>query len=248
MPFNPATALARLDTTRSAGLFSTIDKVTNKVQGLAPDPSAALGEQLGALGQSFAGMLDPINKVSTALAALGAGITDRIGPASRQLAPWLPATANLSAENTDAMKGKLGRWTMPPRIASSAAGGMGIRNAEIIKAMSTRPEEVKPHGAGGRTARTRGGGRGILAGLPGLKAGCLLPASAAGKAAMEQSSPLTSLAGLAEKMQQEAARQDADRQHLAAQQEANGHLGALAGAAGGAGLRVQVVGTQPGQW
>ena len=49
-------------------------------------------------------------------------------------------------------------------------------------------------------------------------------------------------------MQQEAARQDSDRQQLLAQQEANQHLGNLAGAAAGAGLRVQVVGGQPGQW
>ena len=62
------------------------------------------------------------------------------------------------------------------------------------------------------------------------------------------SSSSVSLAGLAGKMQQEAARQDMDRQKLAAQQVANEHLGALAGAAGGSGLRVQVVGNQPGQW
>ncbi len=49
-------------------------------------------------------------------------------------------------------------------------------------------------------------------------------------------------------MQQEAARQDSDRQQLLAQQEANQHLGNLAGAAAGAGLRVQVVGGQLGQW
>ena len=74
------------------------------------------------------------------------------------------------------------------------------------------------------------------------------PGMAAGPAATERRSPFTSLAGLAQRMQQEAARQDSDRQLLLAQQEASQHLGNLAGAAAGPGLRVQVVGTQPAQW
>jgi hypothetical protein len=84
---------------------------------------------------------------------------------------------------------------------------------------------------------------------PGLPAaGGARPGMAAGPAATEWRSPFTSLAGLAQRMQQEAARQDSDRQLLLAQQEASQHLGNLAGAAAGPGLRVQVVGTQPAQW
>jgi len=85
-----------------------------------------------------------------------------------------------------------------------------------------------------------------LTGLPALHG--TRPGWRTGKAAMQQPFQFTSLAGLAEKMQQEAATQDADRRQLIAQQEANEHLGALAGAAGGPGLRVQVVGAQPAQW
>ena len=50
------------------------------------------------------------------------------------------------------------------------------------------------------------------------------------------------LAGLAGKMQQEAARQDTDRQNLAAQQAANEHLRPWPVPPAAAGLRVQVVG------
>lgn len=49
-------------------------------------------------------------------------------------------------------------------------------------------------------------------------------------------------------MQQEAVRQDLDRQTLAAQQAANEHLEILAACAGGNAMRVQVVGSQTGQW
>ncbi len=59
---------------------------------------------------------------------------------------------------------------------------------------------------------------------------------------------MTSLSGLAARMQQEAVRQDLDRQTLAAQQAANEHLEILAACAGGNAMRVQVVGSQTGQW
>ena len=142
------------------------------------------------LGRHFAGILDPIHKISAALSSLGtAGITHRIRTA-RPLAPL--------------GLGALGRD--PPGPANSFSGRLrpGL-------SMSSRAR-------------------------PGLLAG---------RAAAEQQ--FTSLAGLAEKMQQEAARQDAARQHLLAQQEANRHLGNLAGAAvaraQGAGRR-----HKPGQW
>jgi len=79
-------------------------------------------------------------------------------------------------------------------------------------------------------------------------AGRLASGAVAGRAAAGDSAQFSSLSGLGEKMQQEAARQEMDQQLLAAQQEANGHLGALAGAASGSALRVQVVGAQTGQW
>jgi hypothetical protein len=89
----------------------------------------------------------------------------------------------------------------------------------------------------------------VLGRLKGLATGSgVRPGLPGGTTATEQQFQFTSLAGLAAKMQQEAARQDSDRQLLAAQQEAGRHLGNLAGAAAGAGLRVQVVGTQPAQW
>jgi hypothetical protein len=87
-----------------------------------------------------------------------------------------------------------------------------------------------------------------LASGGGSPSGALQAGFPAGTPGMGQQFQYTALAGLAGKMQQEAARQDSDRQFLLAQQEANQHLGALAGAAAGSGLRVQVVGTQPAQW
>jgi hypothetical protein len=80
------------------------------------------------------------------------------------------------------------------------------------------------------------------------QAGSLASGAVAAQAAGGESSHFSSLTGLGAKMQQEAGRQEMDQQLLAAQQEANGNLGALAGAAAGSALRVQVVGGQAGQW
>ena len=72
--------------------------------------------------------------------------------------------------------------------------------------------------------------------------------SAIGAAQQVQPAGAVPLVGLAKELQQEAGRAELAQQHLAAQLEAAGHLGALAGAAQGSGLRVQVVGGQPAQW
>jgi hypothetical protein len=69
-----------------------------------------------------------------------------------------------------------------------------------------------------------------------------------GQAGGVDASQVSSLAGLGAKMQQEATRQGLEQQVLAAQQQANGLLGALAGCAAGSAMRVQVVGGQSGQW
>ena len=69
-------------------------------------------------------------------------------------------------------------------------------------------------------------------------------------ASAQQADPpsAASLTGLAQELQQEAARAELAQQHLAAQLQAAEHLGALTGAAQGGGLRVQVVGRQSVMW
>jgi hypothetical protein len=188
MAFNLATALAQLDGRQSEG---TIDKLLGKVKELAVPPFAG---QIDAIGKHFANIMNPVNKVSTALSGLGAGvgISSRVRMAARPHVSRPGMAGDIRAKSGNSMTGRL-------RSGLSASG-------------RARP------------------------GLP------------AGGAAAEQPFQFASLAGLAEKMQQEAAQQDSDRQHLQAQQEANQHLGNLAGAAAGAGLRVQVVGAQPGSW
>ena len=72
--------------------------------------------------------------------------------------------------------------------------------------------------------------------------------SAIGAAQQAQPAGAAPLPAWPEELQQEAGRAELAQQHLAAQLEAAGHLGALAGAAQGSGLRVQVVGSQAAQW
>jgi len=85
---------------------------------------------------------------------------------------------------------------------------------------------------------------------PGLSAGgpATSMTSAIRAAQQVQQAGAVPLVGLAKELQQEAGRAELAQQHLAAQLEATGHLGALAGAAQGSGLRVQVVGRQAAQW
>jgi hypothetical protein len=90
----------------------------------------------------------------------------------------------------------------------------------------------------------RGGSQWSTHGVMQQVAASLRPGALAGADATQ----FSSLAGLGEKMQREATQQQTDQQLLAAQQEANNHLGALAGAAAGSALRVQVVGAQAEQW
>ena len=125
-------------------------------------------------------------------------------------------------------------------IHKASAVLSGLRAGEgISKRVRMAAQPLVPHlGAMGSLAAKSGR----------FISGSARPGLPASRTAAEQPFQFASLAGLAEKVQQEAARQDSDRQHLQAQQEANQHLGNLAGAAAGAGLRVQVVGTQPGQW
>ena len=78
--------------------------------------------------------------------------------------------------------------------------------------------------------------------------GILSPGVLAAQSAQAAAPQISSLAGLGAQMQQEAAGQNMDQQLLAAQQEANSHLGTLADCAGGSAIRVQVVGAQPAQW
>ncbi len=73
-------------------------------------------------------------------------------------------------------------------------------------------------------------------------------AAALGAAQQAEPPGAASLIGAAKELQQEAAHAELAQQHLAAQLQAAGHLGALAGAAQGSGLRVQVVGGTPTQW
>ncbi len=85
--------------------------------------------------------------------------------------------------------------------------------------------------------------------LPSLSAAGPASSMAAAIGAAQQAEPPgAAWIGAAKELQQEAAHAELAQQHLAAQLQAAGHLGALAGAAQGSGLRVQVVGAQAAQW
>ena len=72
---------------------------------------------------------------------------------------------------------------------------------------------------------------------------------AAAIGAVQQAAPPgdASWTAAAKELQQEVAHAELAQQHLAAQLQSAGHLGALAGAAQGSGLRVQVVGSPVAQ-
>jgi len=267
MAFNLATAFTQLDTKGDPGALGIIDKVMGTIQDMAKTPVGPLGEQVNSLARQFASLLDPINKVSTALA----GLVARAEIAGR-ITPWLGLMGNFSARSGDAMKGKMGELIKSlGSDPQSVPGGMRSHTEETRSAIRRMTSGVGSLGSSHLVATNQGVGKGISGGLRAptghhvpmvgvgrRKTGSLFPALSAvrgarprllaGKAAAEQQFQFTSLADLADKMQQEAAQQDADKQQLLAQQEANQHLGALAGAAGGPGLRVQIVGTQSGQW
>jgi hypothetical protein len=201
MAFDSATARAQLETMGAATMLSAMGSLTDRIQGKVIVPTDVLDEKFNALRQYLTSLANPIHKLSTTLASVGAGqqITRMTEMAARRRSP---------------------EFRMPGGILPK----IGRSLPHATHARKTRGFRFTP--ADGHARRS------LLA----------------GKSAIEQPFPFSSLAGLAEKMQLEAARQDFDRQRLQAQEEANQHLSNLAGAAGGAGLRVQVVGAQSGHW
>lgn len=108
------------------------------------------------------------------------------------------------------------------------------------------PATSGPIGSLAASVQSLGGG----AALPGLSAAGPVSSMAAAIGAAQQVEPPgpASWTAAAKELQQEAAHAELAQQHLAAQLQAAEHLGALAGAAQGSGLRVQVVGAQAAQW
>ena len=86
--------------------------------------------------------------------------------------------------------------------------------------------------------------------VPGLSSTGPAASIASALGAAQQVEPIggASMLSLAQELQQEAAQAELAQQHLAAQLQAAGYLGALAGAAQGSGLRVQVVGGPAAAW
>jgi hypothetical protein len=113
----------------------------------------------------------------------------------------------------------------------------------------TANDPIEAQGAIGSLAGNLQAAGGCAA-APGLSAAGPASSMVSAIGAAQQAQPVGAapLAGLAKELQQEAGRAELAQQHLAAQLEAAGHLGALAGAAQGSGLRVQVVGGQRAQW
>jgi hypothetical protein len=222
-----------------------ISKVTAQIHEMVQPSVASLSEQLTILAQRLAGLLDPIHQVT-------------IHQVTMALAG--PAGGEHGVTGDDAVLKKGTNHGPPPSRGSgprSAVQGQEVRADAANRAtgpLTAAARSWRAHtiiaSQGGRTdhagTRTAPRARSLLPRLPAFRQTPI--GRSAGNGTVEQQIQFSSLAGLAGKMQQEAAQQVGDRQHLIAQLEANGHLSALASAAAGAGLRVQVVGGQTARW